>query len=240
MRIAICDDQQSQLDQIRQMILDWKGYPGTLTVRCFENGDDLLQAHLAAPFDIIFLDVLMPLLNGMETAKKLRQADMTVKLVFLTSSPDFAVEAFSVKASNYLLKPLDPDKLHRCLEELSEELHTSARKICIRGIHTLHQIPVADIEYIESQNKRILFVLSNGETILSGEPLYAYEEKLPLEDGFFKCSRSFIVNIHRIDTFTAKEIRTRSGARIPISRSCHREFKRAYFSVLFGTAEEGL
>ena len=240
MHIAICDDQQPQLDQIRQMVLDWKGNPGNLTVRCFENGDDLLQAHRTTPFDIIFLDVIMPLLSGMETAKELRQSDKTVRLIFLTSSADYAVEAFTVKASNYLLKPLDPGKLHRCLEELSEELHTAAQKICIRGIHAMHQIPVANIEYIESQNKHILFVLSNGETILSGEPLYAYEEKLTLEDGFFKCSRSFIVNIHRIDTFTAKEIRTRSGARIPISRSCHREFEKAYFSVLFGTAEEEL
>jgi DNA-binding LytR/AlgR family response regulator len=182
----------------------------------------------------------MPLLSGMETARELRQSDRTVKLVFLTSSADFAVEAFTVKASNYLLKPVEPEKLYNCLEELDQELRASARKISIKGSHALHQIPVADIEYIESQNKRILFVLSGGETILSGEPLYAYEEKLTLEDGFFKCSRSFIVNIHRIDTFTAKEIRTRSGARIPISRSCHREFEKAYFSVLFGTAEEEL
>ncbi len=238
MRIALCDDQRSQLEALRSMILEW-GREET-SVSCFDNGDDLLRAHGSAPFDVIFLDVLMPLLSGMETAKELRQKDKTVKLVFLTSSPDFAVEAFTVKASNYLLKPADRDKLHNCLEELDRELHASARKICIRGIHALHQIPVADIEYIESQNKRILFVLSNGETILSGEPLYAYEEKLTLEDGFFKCSRSFIVNIHRIDTFTAREIRTRSNARIPISRSFHREFEKAYFSVLFGTAEEEL
>ena len=238
MRIALCDDRPDQLENLHSMILAWNGE--YVSVSCYDNGDALLQAHRTTPFDIIFLDILMPLLNGMETARELRQSDKTVRLVFLTSSPDFAVEAFSVKASNYLLKPLDPEKLHRCLEELSEELHTSARKICIRGIHAMHQIPVEDIEYIESQNKRILFVLSNGETILSGEPLYAYEEKLTLEDGFFKCSRSFIVNIHRIDTFTPKEIRTRSGARISIARSCHREFERAYFSVLFGTAEEGL
>jgi DNA-binding LytR/AlgR family response regulator len=65
-----------------------------------------------------------------------------------------------------------------------------------------------------------------------------YESTLALEDGFFKCSRSFIVNIHRIDSFTAKEIRTRSGARIPISRALHRDFESAYFSVLFGKAGE--
>jgi DNA-binding LytR/AlgR family response regulator len=238
MRIALCDDRPDQLENLHSMILAWNGE--YVSVSCYDNGDGLLQAHRTTPFDIIFLDILMPLLNGMETARELRQSDKTVRLVFLTSSADFAVEAFTVKASNYLLKPVKPEKLYTCLEELDQELRASARKISIKGSHALHQIPVADIEYIESQNKRILFVLSGGETILSGEPLYAYEEKLTLEDGFFKCSRSFIVNIHRIDTFTAKEIRTRSGARIPISRSCHREFENAYFSVLFGKAGDDL
>lgn len=232
MRIALCDDQWSQLESLRSMILAWNGEE--TSVSCYDNGDNLLRAHAAVPFDIIFLDVLMPLLSGMETAKELRQSDKTVKLVFLTTSSEYAVEAFTVKASNYLLKPAEPEKLYRCLEELSAEINASSRKICIRGIHSLHQVSVDDIEYIESQNKRILFVLSNGQTILSGEPLYLYEQKLTLEDGFFKCSRSFIVNIHKIDTFTAKEIRTRSGARISISRNCHREFENAYFSVLFG------
>lgn len=238
MRIALCDDQRSQLEYLRSMILAWKD-EGT-SVCCYDNGDDLIRAHAATPFDIIFLDVLMPLFSGMETAKELRQSDRAVKLVFLTTSADYAVEAFSVKASNYLLKPLDPDALYRCLDELHQELHASARKICVHGIHAIHQIPVEDIEYIESQNKRILFVLSGGKTILSGDPLYTYEKKLTLEDGFFKCSRSFIVNIHQIETFMAKEIRTRSGARIPISRSCHREFEDAYFSVLFGKAGDDL
>lgn len=240
MRIAICDDSPEQLEQLHKMILSWENRPGDLSVFCCSNGDALLKAHGAAPFDIIFLDVIMPLLNGMETAKELRQSDRHVKLVFLTSSADYAVEAFSVKASNYLLKPTDGQALYSCLDELSEELNASAKKISVKGIHSLHRVAVADIEYIESQNKRILFVLSGGESILSAEPLYTYEEKLSLDDGFFKCSRSFIVNIHRIDTFTSKEIRTQSGARIPISRSCHREFENAYFSVLFGKAGEEL
>ena len=240
MRIALCDDSAQQLEQLRGMILAWEGRQGDLTISCYDNGEALLQAHSAVPFDVIFLDVLMPLLGGMETARELRKSDKTVKLVFLTSSADFAVEAFSVKASDYLLKPLQADKLYACLAELQEMLQESARRINIKGAHALHRVAVADIEYIESQNKRILFVLTGGRTILSGEPLYTYEEKLTLEDGFFKCSRSFIVNIHRIDTFTTKEIRTQSGARIPISRSCHRDFEKAYFSVLFGKVEEGL
>lgn len=238
MRIALCDDQPEQMEQIQRMILRWNDRPLDLTVSRYDNGDALLRAHAAAPFDIIFLDMIMEPLSGMETAKALRQSDRSVKLVFLTTSPEFALDAFSVKASNYLLKPLDPEKLYTCLAEISRELQTSARRLLVRGQNALHRIPVADIEYIESQNKRILFVISGGETVLSCEPLYAYEEKLTLEEGFFKCSRSYIVNIHRIDTFGAKEIRTQSGARIPISRSCYREFEKAYFSVLFGKEGE--
>ena len=234
MRIALCDDSPQQLEQIRSMIHQWNNRPTDLAVSCYDNGDSLLQAHNAEPFDIIFLDVIMPLLSGVETARELRQSDKSVKVVFLTTSADYAVEAFAVKASNYLLKPLNPAKLHQCLDDLFQELQASSRRINIKSAHALHRIAVANIEYIESQNKQILFVLSNGQTILSSEPLYLYEEKLTLEDGFFKCSRSFIVNIHRIDTFTPKEIRTQSGARISISRSCHREFEKAYFSVLFG------
>ena len=236
MRIALCDDSVQQLDEIRSMVLQWNDRPADLTVSCYDNGDSLLQAHSTNPFDIIFLDVIMPLFNGMEIANELRQSDRSVKLVFLTSSSDYAVEAFTVKASGYLLKPLQPERLHHCLDELSEELQATARKICIKSAHALHRISVENIEYVEAQNKRVLFVLANGQTISSGEPLYTYEEKLRLEDGFFKCSRSFIVNIHRIDTFTAKEIRTQSGARISISRGCHKEFEQAYFSVLFGKA----
>jgi len=240
LRIAVCDDMPDFLDQIQQCILRWPDGPDRVSVDTFTDADTLITSHSHTPFDIILLDVVMPLLSGIDAAKEIRQQDKSVKIVFLTSSPEFAVDSYRVKASNYLLKPLESGNLYACLDELAEELRASARKICIRGIHAMYQIPVADIEYIESQNKRILFVLSGGETIISGEPLYAYEEKLTLEEGFFKCSRSFIVNIHLIETFMARELRTRSGARIPISRSCHQEFEKAYFSVLFGTAEEEL
>ena len=238
MRIAVCDDRPEQLEQIHKEILAWNGRTAEVEVCCYDNGDALLNDHHAAPFDIVFLDVIMPLLGGMEIAKEIRRSDLLVKLVFLSVSSEYAVDAFGVKASNYLLKPVVPAKLHQCLDELYAQSEAMGRRIYIKGVGSLHRVPVRNIEYIESQNKRILFVLSDGQTILSCEPLYAYEEKLTMKDGFFKCSRSFIVNINHIDTFTHKEIRTHSGARIPISRSCHREFESAYLSYLFGSAEK--
>ena len=234
MRIAVCDDKVECLLQVRQLILDWQDRPEDLAVHFYEDGDTLLQAHAAAPYDILLLDVVMPLLSGIDAAKELRQTDKTVKLVFLTSSPEFALEGYTVKASDYLLKPLDPARLYRCLGELAEELKQNARCINVKSTGSVSRVAIDSIEYIESQNKHILFVLSDGRTIRSTEPLYAFEDKLPPGEGFFKPSRGFIVNLHRIDTYTPKEIRMRSGARIPISRGSHREFEAAYFTVIFG------
>lgn len=166
LRIAICDDMSEFLLSTKIQLEQWKDKPEELIIELFNNGDSLIEAHIANPYDIIFLDVLMPLLNGIETASEIRKHDRSVKIVFLTSTSAFAVDSYTVHADNYLLKPVAQDKLL-------------------------------------------------------------------LEDGFFKCHRSYIVNIYRIVTYMQKEIRMQSGFRIPVSRSCHAEFESAYFDLLF-------
>lgn len=240
MKIAICDDSAAFLAQTKQLLDAWAQPDFRLSVSTFSDGVSLLRAHGAAPFDVILLDVVMPMLNGIETARRIRSSDKSVKLVFLTSSPEFAVDSYTVKASNYLLKPLVPEKLTACLEELRQELQQSARAIAIRSANTMHRIPLDTIEYVEAQNKHTVFTLTDQRTILSSDPLYAHENTLLLEDGFFKCSRSYIVNIYRIDAYTPKEIRMMSGCRIPISRNRHKEFEGAYFSAIFGRAGDDL
>lgn len=236
MRLAICDDNSEFLNQTRQAIALWAAQPCDLTVELFEDGDALINAHTLSPFDIILLDVVMPLLNGIDTAREIRQCDRSVKIVFLTSSPEFALDSYSVKANDYLLKPLNPQKLYRCLEELSEEIRAKARSITVKSVGALHRVEISSIEYIEAQNKHVLFALTGGQTIESIEPLYTYEDKLLLSDGFFKCNRSYIVNIHRIVTYSLKEITMHSGCRISISRNYQKEFEAAYFSLLFRKA----
>ena len=126
------------------------------------------------------------------------------------------------------------------LEELWEQYHSNARCIDIKSANTVHRIALPDIAFMEAQNKHVQFTFIDGSSILSSEPLYSYEERLGLEDGFFKCSRSYIVNMHQIESYCAKEITMRGGFRIPISRNRHREFEEAYFRVLFGKAGEQL
>lgn len=233
-RIAVCDDTKAFLNHIAQTISNWSGCPKNAQLELFEDADSLLSAHSTRPFHIILLDVIMPLLNGIEAAKEIRQRDKTVKIVFLTSSPEFAVDSYTVKANNYLLKPVEPQKLYACLEELLEDLRESPKTIVVKSAKALHHIEVQNIEYLEAQNKNVIFALADGTSVTSVRPMYSYEDELSLEDGFFKCNRSYIVNIHRIDTYKSNEIRMRSGCRISISRNFHKEFEAAYFEVMFG------
>lgn len=238
LRIAICDDEPAFLSQIHACISAWSDSAVSPVIDTFDNGDSLLRAHTESPYDILFLDVVMPLFNGIEVAKELRQHDISAKIVFLTSSPEYAVDSYTVKASNYLLKPLDPSKLYQCLDELSNELKKHQKHILIKYTNAVHKIPLEDIEYVEAQNKHTLFTLRDRQTIDSTDPLYLHEDKLTLEDGFFKCHRSYLVNINYIDTYTTKEIRMRSGYRIPVSRNCQSEFEAAYFAYTFRKAGE--
>ena len=234
LRIAVCDDVKTFLDQIKKAILGWMNCLDNIQVETFEDADSLIFAHSSRPFDIIFLDVIMPMLNGIEAASEIRQTDKSVKIVFLTSSPEFAVDSYSVKANNYLLKPIDTEKLYTCLQELYEELQKNAKTIVVKSARALHHVVVKDIEYLEAQNKYVAVVLSDGTSIISVKPMYSYQDILSLDDGFFKCNRSYIVNINRIETYKSNEIYMKSGCRISVSRSCYKEFEAAYFEVIFG------
>lgn len=237
-RFAICDDSVAFLEQAKFMIEHWDDRPQPVAVELFGDGDALIKAHTKKPFDIILLDIVMPLLNGIEVAKEIREEDKAVKIVFLTTSPDFAVESYTVKASNYLLKPVNPTSLFTCLEELVKQIQNTEKYISIKNFDVIHRVRLSDIEYVEADNKHAVLVCKDGRRFPSQEPLYAYEDKLQLKDGFFKCHRSYIVNVHCVGSFSHKEIRLQSGRRVPISRRSQKDFEDAYFSQLFWKAGE--
>ena len=240
-RVAICDDSPMFLSQTKSMIENWNTHLSrNITTELFEDGDSLLAAHSANPFDIVLLDIIMPLLNGIDVAKELRQKDKIVKIVFLTSFTEFAIDSYTVKASNYLLKPIKPDRLLTCLEELVCEIQDAAKCIVVKGVNATHRIPLSDIEYVEAQRKHVMFFLKGNRIIESLDPFYTHENMLMLEDGFFKCHRSYIVNLYCIDNYSHSEIVIRSGHQLPISRSCQKSFENSYFRVIFGKAGDDL
>ena len=92
---------------------------------------------------------------------------------------------------------------------------------------------LCDLEYAEAQNKRVIFYLRTGRSVEATEPLHSFEDQLTDCNGFFKCHRSYLVALNCVETFSKAELRTKSGARIPISRDNGVAFKDAYFAYMF-------
>ena len=176
----------------------------------------------------------MPFLNGMDTAREIREIDKAAKIVFLTSSPEFALESYSVKASGYIIKPVSYEQLSEVLSDCTAALREEPEHLLLKSAHGYHKIYLHDIEYIEAQNKQVVFFLDLCRSLIITEPLYSFENKLLAKDGFFKCHRSYIVSMSHVDSFSSTEIAMKSGCRVPIARGSGKAFQDAYFSYMFG------
>lgn len=230
LRIAICDDNTSFLNQIQNYVLEWNN---NVYIRTFSDGDELITTHQIHPFDIILLDIVMPLINGIDTAKEIRTFDDAVNIIFLTSSVEYAIDSYSVKANNYLLKPIDKNLLFSSLDNIAKEKLVNNKFILVKSSSVTHRLFIDSIEYIEAQNKNTIIHFTDGTHLKSNDRLYYFEELLLPEDGFFKCNRSYIINVYHVNSYTTKEVTMQSGTTISLSRKLHQEFENIYFSTFF-------
>ena len=183
--------------------------------------------------DLILLDMIMPLLSGMDTARELRQHDPHVPIIFLTSSPEFALESYEVRTFWYLLKPLDEVRFHEVLDSWYEAHKASMAHFAARTDSGYQSIYFQDVEYLEAQNKNVLVTLKDGSVISIKEPFHQCETIFTVEKGFYKCHRSYIAALSCVEKFGKTSLFTKSGAQIPISRDNYANFKDVYFSYMF-------
>ena len=192
--IGLCDDDKGYMEELTDMVRQW-AKENKLKIELFscDNGDKLLAQSTASHMDIVILDIVMPLLNGMDTARELRAQDTAVKLIFLTSSPEFALESYEVRAQDYLLKPVSYDRLREALDACCQMLCAEPKNMVLKTSFGFQKLYFGDVEYAEAQNKRVVFHLRTGREVDTPEPLHSLEDKLVSEDGFFKCHRSYLV-----------------------------------------------
>ena len=232
-KIAICDDETEFLDILSESLSSWcRAHQLTLQLYRFTNGDELISAHRAYGMDLILLDMIMPLLSGMDTARELRQHDPHVPIIFLTSSPEFALESYEVRTFWYLLKPLDEVRFHAVLDSWYEVHKASMAHFAARTDSGYQSIYFQDVEYLEAQNKNVLVTLKDGSVISIKEPFHQCETIFTVEKGFYKCHRSYIAALSCVEKFGKTSLFTKSGAQIPISRDNYANFKDVYFLSL--------
>lgn len=234
MKIAICDDEMHFIDALCPLLEQWAKERGIkLMLYRFTNGDDLIAAHQSECMDLIFLDIIMPLLNGIDAAREFRNMDQNVPIVFFTSSRDFAVDSYEVKALNYLIKPVDPVKLFRILDDFLKTFDRPKTFFTAKTADGFCRIAIADVDYLEAQNKQVFVHLANGRIIVVRELFSKCAEVFSPENGFCCCHRSYIVNLSNVEQFSKTEVTTVHHAAIPISRNNYAMFKETYFNHMF-------
>ena len=186
--------------------------------------------------DILLLDICMPTMSGVTLARKIRNRNLPVKIIFLTTSRDYAVEAFHLEASHYLVKPISKKDFAAALDRVLEAFKAQPKRISITGgAGVTSFIDIDDIIYIESQGYR-RYVHTKSEKLTETKRtltqfLDAFEELSPGQ--FVSPYRGYIINLNEIRTITSKYIEMQDGAHILIKAGDYAKIKKTYFNYSF-------
>lgn len=224
LKIAICDDLKTDRALLRTNIsdfLDSRGISSEFDEYCC--GEDLLKSD-SENYHLIFIDVFMDGLNGIETAKKLVQKNNSSKIVFCTTSPDFAVDSYEVYAFNYILKPVSRERLNSVLDRFISS-YNQMKMIEVNVGRNIEKIAVTDIIWVESARKKCIFHTRHGEI----EAIAKFSDVFDslAEYDFIKPIRYAIVSLKEIANIR-NDITLSTGEIISVSRDMRDSVKKTF------------
>lgn len=241
MRIAICDDNEQELAHLSELITEYQmSREVSLDCRLFHNGTELLCDVRGGDYDLVLMDVLMPGVNGIQAAQELRELDQNVKLIFISASPEFALESYKVDAYHYLLKPVEADAFFTLLDRVGSQLFTQEEQgFVLKNRKGVVRVSFAELEYVEVINKTVSFHLADGTIHEAAAALADIEHKLLARPEFLKPHRSYLVNLSYVQAIGANCIVTKRGNSIPVSRQRRSHVQDAYMHFLLRAGTKG-
>jgi len=232
LQIAICDDHIDELANMVQLINLYR-IAKNFNCECavFHNGFELVSAlEKGKRFDIYYLDIIMPAFTGIEVAQEIRGFDKTAPIIFFTSSREFALESYSVKAINYLLKPITKEKLFFTLDEILEHIKAVKEEdaIIVKSNEGIQRILISNLVFVEVIGRNVLYHLHSGKIIVCKEPFSSACDKLKKYKCFIKPHRSYLINMQYVDTIDNNKITLQTLSSVPIAQGKARDIKQQY------------
>ena len=217
LQIAICDDLEEERVMLSRMLRNYARRQGlSLQVHFFVSGEELLQSvRRANACQVLFLDIYMPGISGVETARRLRAAGYGASIVFATTSTDHGVDSFEVRASDYLVKPFRQEEVDRALDWCLEHMPEPLRSLSVYAEGETQEFPLASVLYIEVLGHQS-HIHTLRQTVVVRKSLDDLERAVDSPD-FFRCHRSFLVNLNHAERIESSDFLMSDGARIPIS-----------------------
>ncbi|MDD2971203.1 MAG: LytTR family DNA-binding domain-containing protein [Lachnospiraceae bacterium] len=235
LRIAGCDDDLFILEELEAMIKSYGDANGQeISFVSYQTPIELLmEVERGERYDVLFLDIIMNGMNGMDTARELRQYDNNVRIIFLTSSPEFALKSYEVRAYDYQLKPIQKDTFIKLMNRLfAEQIREQDSSFLLKCKSGITRIQVAQLEYCEVINHRIYIHLLSGKELETRGRLEELYDKLCEKGNFLFPHRSYLVNMEYIQSITSRGIVMSCLAEIPIPHGKFTKMKDMYLEYL--------
>lgn len=232
LRIGICDDEKKAREALEFCLLALlHEKDNDLSIQEFSNGEEVLSFIVKHPgeLDILFLDIEMPGLNGMETAKRIRKKDLELILIFVTGYGDYVFQGYQVDALDYVMKPVKRDKLSRVLKRALGKLHLMENEVfLIQSKEGMFRIPKRQILYFYSDRRKVTAVTRGREYSYYGKLDEAENE---LGNGFVRIHQRYLVQAQAVDHVEDGQV-VLGEARLPISRSYRQEAMLAFVKAM--------
>lgn len=238
-RIAVCDDSEKELCEIEKLTNDYlvsHGVDGV--VKAYSHPDELLRACETEPFHIYMLDMVMPMLSGLEVGRSIRRQDSFAQIIYITTEPGFALDAYAVNPLNYLLKPVQKTALFSALELAVQKVDYGAEPaVTVRTKDGLRTLSVGDIVCCEYVRHSVVYTLSGGgqaETLSLRESFAEHIAPMLRDRRFLQPHAAFAVNMRYAERLDRTGFTMRGGAFVPVSGKLYPIVRDAYMKYRLG------
>ncbi len=233
LKIALCDDDRQDRERLNKLVEEYLSVKNIhANVKVFDHPDVLIEECGEFRPHIYILDIVMPMVTGIQAARELRWNQPEARIIFATSESSYALESFDVNPINYILKPVDREKLFATLDLALSQIDLNNEKtvtIKVRG--GLRTLRIDEILYIEYRSHVVSYHMISGDVISPPTLRIGFAEYLSengFTDEFVRCHESIAVNIAAVDKLTKNEITVRNGEQIPVSKSRYQEVLERY------------
>ncbi len=214
-RVAVCDDEAA----VRKLLTEYterfaKAEGVTVGLSLYKSGEELLQVDYSL-FDLLYLDIQMPGIDGMETARTIRRKSSGLRLVFITNYEQYAIEGYEVQAFRFLKKPIDYGRFCDVTRKTIASIKKDNGFVAIKSKSGMRHLNLTDITYCETSKRHVL-IHTTGGNVDSTLSMKSLEEALG--DRFFRCHTAYLVNLRHIKEVLPGTVVLSDGSSIPVSK----------------------
>lgn len=230
MRILICDDNADYLNELKAHVEEYmKNHYINAKFYDTVSPKEILEGDTA--YDIAFLDIQMPEIDGITLAKELKRRNGKVILFFVTAFEEYQDDAMNLQIFRFFEKPFDVNRLYASLDKAMEYIDESYVDIFLYENGEYKRVLVDDIVYIRKDNRKVIILTDDGQEYISQKNIDAWIDRLP-NTFFYQVHKSFIINLHYVTKYSYAEVYLKGSIRISVATRKRSEFHKYWFSYL--------